>query len=368
MADLRDYRRKRDPKKTPGAVRRRHIPQGADLRDPAPRRPAAPLRPAARAERRPRELGRPERAPAPVGRASPRGARRGPPPRLRDVRGRHPGRAVRGGHRRDLGPRDVRAPRGETRRRPHRPSPRRACPGGLDARPGAPRRRRAELAAPPEGRADRRRTGASSPARPARRAAPEGQRLALRAEVGRVPGDRHRRRRRGDPHEPQRHRPHRAVPRHRPRGSAGRPHALGGDRRGGLCARRGRHRPLRGAPERRRAADPDGVRPALHRRRAGSHATARGATEAPRGAARPGRRGGPHVARVRRRRRAARRGEGAGPGGGRRQARRRAVQAGPTHTRVAEGEASRAGGLPDRRLHPRNGSPCEARRARARPA
>ena len=204
------------PEEDAGAVRRRHLPRGADLRDPAPRRPAAPLRPAARAERRPRELGRPEGAPVPVGRAAPRRARGGPPARLRDVRGRHPGRRVRGGHRRDLGPRDVRAPRGETRRWPHRPSPRRARPGRLDARPCAPRRRRAELAAPPEGRADRRRTGPAPPARPARRAAPEGQRLALRAEVGRVPGDRHRRRRRGDPHEPQRHRPHRAIPRPSP--------------------------------------------------------------------------------------------------------------------------------------------------------
>ena len=60
------------PEEDAGAVRRRHIPQDAGLRDPAPRRPAAPLRPAARAERRSRELGRPERAPVPVGRASPR--------------------------------------------------------------------------------------------------------------------------------------------------------------------------------------------------------------------------------------------------------------------------------------------------------
>ena len=35
---------------------------------------------------------------------------------------------------------------------------------------------------------------------------PTGRRLALRAEVGRLPRDRHRRGRRGDAHEPQRHR------------------------------------------------------------------------------------------------------------------------------------------------------------------
>ena len=93
MADLGDYRRKRDPKRTPEPFGGDASPDGADLRDPAPRRAAAPLRPAARAGRRARELGRAEGPSVPGRRAPPRGARRGSPARLRDLRGRHPRRA-----------------------------------------------------------------------------------------------------------------------------------------------------------------------------------------------------------------------------------------------------------------------------------
>ena len=107
--ELGDYRRKRDPPRTPepfGGARGRGR---AALRDPAPRRAAAALRPPARAGRRARELGGAERAAVPRRRAPPRRARRGPPARLRDVRGRDPGGPVRRGHGRDLGPRHVRA-------------------------------------------------------------------------------------------------------------------------------------------------------------------------------------------------------------------------------------------------------------------
>ena len=168
-------RRKRDPAKTSGAVRRGRTRRRADLRRPATRRSAPPLRPAARAQRGPRELGRPEGASVPGGRAAPRGARRGSPARLRDVRGRDPGRRVRRRNGRDLGSGHVRAPRGEAERRPDHPPRRRARAGRLDARPGAPRRRRAELAAPAEGGDGRRRGRLRPAARPARGRLPKGE-------------------------------------------------------------------------------------------------------------------------------------------------------------------------------------------------
>ncbi len=103
--------------------------RGPDLRRAAPRRAAAPLRLPARARRRARELGRSEGRPARAGRAAPGRPRRGPPARVRDLRGRDPGGTVRRRHGRDLGSGHVRARRGEAGRRPHRPPRRRAARG-----------------------------------------------------------------------------------------------------------------------------------------------------------------------------------------------------------------------------------------------
>ena len=61
---------------------------------------------------------------------------------------------------RDLGPRHLRAARGEARRRADRPARRRAAPGRLDARAGPSRRQGAELADPAEARRGRRRDAA----------------------------------------------------------------------------------------------------------------------------------------------------------------------------------------------------------------
>ena len=104
----------------------------------------------------------------------------------------------------------------------------------------APRRQGAELAAAPQGRAAGGRTGDQAAARVTRRAAPRGAGVALRAEVGRLPRDRHGRRRRGAAHEPERQGPHRAVPGGRPERHEGGADAVGGARRRGLCPRRGR--------------------------------------------------------------------------------------------------------------------------------
>ena len=147
------YRRKRDPKQTPepfgGRKRRR---KAADLRRPAPRRAPAPLRLPPRARRRARELGGPEGRSARARPARARRPRRGPPARLRDLRGRDPEGPVRRRHGRDLGPRHVRAGRGEEGRRADRPPARRAARGHVDARPGEARRRPEELADPPQAR------------------------------------------------------------------------------------------------------------------------------------------------------------------------------------------------------------------------
>ena len=85
----REYRRKRDPRRTPE-------PFGGDagrrprLRRAAARRPASPLRPAARAGRRARELGGAEGHSARAWRAASRRARRGSPARVRDFEGEIP--------------------------------------------------------------------------------------------------------------------------------------------------------------------------------------------------------------------------------------------------------------------------------------
>ena len=74
------------------------------------------------------------------------------------VRGRDPEGPVRRRHRRDLGQGHVRARRGEEGRRPHRPAARRAAQGHVRARPGEALGRPEELADPAqEGRLRRRR-------------------------------------------------------------------------------------------------------------------------------------------------------------------------------------------------------------------
>ena len=250
VADLRDYRRKRDPKKTPepfgGAPpRSRSSVQRHDARrsittcgssGTGPSR-AGPSRKGCRSGRASGTspcTSRTTRSTTRRSRASSRPASTAPG--TVEIWDR--------GH--------VRAPRGETRAAV---SP---CVSTASARRGSGRSSRRDSTATSgtgcssgRTRRSRRRPAASPAARPARRAAAEGQRLALRAEVGRLPGDRHRVRRGGDPHEPQRQRPHRAVPLHRAGGGEGGPHALGGDRRGGVRARRGRVRP---ASRRSRAA------------------------------------------------------------------------------------------------------------------
>ena len=217
--------------------------------------------------------------------------------------------------------------------------------GRLDARPGPPRRRRSRTGCSSARMRRRRRPTRFRPMLATLDRAPSRRgRLALRAEVGRLPRDRHRRRRRGVAHEPERQRPDRALPRGRARARAGGAHAVGRPRRRGLRARRGRPLALRGAPARRRPARADGLRPARAGRRAPRRAAAPGAARAPRGAPRPRRARRPPLARVRRRRRAARGRASAGPRGGRREARRRAVSAGPADARLGEGEAPRGGG------------------------
>ena len=62
MAKLAEYKRKRDPKKTPEPFGGRQAREAADLRRPAPRRAPAALRLPPRAERRARELGGARRA------------------------------------------------------------------------------------------------------------------------------------------------------------------------------------------------------------------------------------------------------------------------------------------------------------------
>ena len=71
----------------------------------------------------------PKGVPLEPGHAAPRRPRRGPPARVRDLRGRDPGRELRRRHGRDLGSRHLRARRGEAERRPDRPSARRAARG-----------------------------------------------------------------------------------------------------------------------------------------------------------------------------------------------------------------------------------------------
>ncbi len=81
------------------------------------RRSTAALRPAARARRRAQELGGAQGTEPRPRRQAPRRARRGPPARVRRLRGRHPQGPVRRRHRHGLGPRPL-VPRRGDRRRP----------------------------------------------------------------------------------------------------------------------------------------------------------------------------------------------------------------------------------------------------------
>ncbi len=97
------------------------------------------------------------------------------------------------GHGRGLGHGHVRARRGEEGRRPHRPPPRRAARGHVDARPGASRREGAELAAAAQARRRGRARAEGAVVRAdvgdARQGRPARRRLALRGQVGRLPRD-----------------------------------------------------------------------------------------------------------------------------------------------------------------------------------
>ena len=200
------------PEPHAGAVRGRRGGRGAAVRRPAARRPAAALRPAARAGRRARELGRPEGHAARGRRAASRGARRGPPARLRRLRGRDPGRAVRRRHGRDLGSRHLRARRGEEGRRPHRATPRRAARRPLDARSRPARRKPARTGCCcARTAASRCRATTRRCSRPRPTLLPTGAGLGVRAEVGRVPGPGADQRRRRHAPQPQRQRPHAAF-------------------------------------------------------------------------------------------------------------------------------------------------------------
>src|SRR5579884_3598463 len=88
--EARRVRAQARPEADSGAVHLEAPVEGADLRRPAPRRAPAPLRLPARARRRARFLGRAEGRAARARPARPRRSRRGPPPRLRDLRGRDP--------------------------------------------------------------------------------------------------------------------------------------------------------------------------------------------------------------------------------------------------------------------------------------
>ena len=103
---LRELSRKAKGGSNPGAVRRSAAGRPA-VRRPAARRAPHSLRFSARVRRRAEVLGRAEGAVAEPGRQALGGPRRGPPRRLRQLRGRDPARQLRRGRRHRLGPRPV---------------------------------------------------------------------------------------------------------------------------------------------------------------------------------------------------------------------------------------------------------------------
>ena len=281
-----------------------------------------------------------------------------------------------GGTRRDLGQRHLRARRGEEGRRADRPARGSPAPGPVDADSGEARRQPQELAHRPEARGGsrrRERQPAAAPlrgdARHARRERAERRFVAVRGQVGRLPGAGVSARRRGAAPQSKGKRPDRTVRQRREgAGEGGEDSGLRAGRRG-LCARRGRTAELLGDAA-GQARHPDRLR-GLRRARGGRRAARRPA--APRsacaagGAARPPLHDREALRRLRGRRCPLRGGDGAAPGGHRRQAGRVAVPAGTAHPRVAEDQDARPAGVRDRRLHEGAGTPVGALRlARAR--
>ena len=148
-----------------------------------------------------------------AGRAPSGGARRGSPARLCDLRGRDPCGPVRRRHGRDLGPRHLRARRGE-------------ADGGLTVRLHGARLEGTWTLVPAalDGKpqnwlllrkdgGERRGRGYDADARDADRRRRRAVTAGFRAEMGRLPRDRHRPRRRGDAAQPQPQRPDRRASR-----------------------------------------------------------------------------------------------------------------------------------------------------------
>ena len=140
-AKLRNYKAKRDFRRTPepkGRARRstaagRFVVQEHDATPPA-------LGPAARARRRARVLGGPERHPADAQGEPQGGARRGPPARLHRLRGRDPGGQLRRRHGDDLGHAAPTRPRSGSRRRSSSPSTASGCTAATRcSRPAEPK-------------------------------------------------------------------------------------------------------------------------------------------------------------------------------------------------------------------------------------
>ena len=158
------------------------------LRRPAARRPAASTTTSGSSATARSRAGPCRRACRSSRRAPSRRPRRGPPARLRRLRGRDPGRAVRGRHGRDLGPRHVRARRGEEGRRAHRSAPRRAARGHVDARsrPTSTAIRRTGCCSGRTARTAPQGPRLRADARDVDRRAAGRRRLGVRAEVGRL--------------------------------------------------------------------------------------------------------------------------------------------------------------------------------------
>ena len=237
----------------------------------------------------------PKGVPLEPGPARPRRPRRGPPARLRDLRGRDPEGPVRRRHGRDLGPRHLRARRGEEGRRPDRPPARQAAEGLWTLVPahldGDPKnwlllRKRDEDGAAPPSRAPR--TSPCSRRSRARRA-PDRRGLAVRGQVGRLPRARVRRGGEADARQPERQRPDRALPARREGAREGGEDPRLRPRRRGLRARRERPAELLGdaAGKAGHADRLRGLRRARGRGRAARRPAADRAARAARGAARP---------------------------------------------------------------------------------